>query len=78
MSARRRLIGTALITSVVVSGCATDGLASLPLPAPGSQEKRAPVPWDAAEPYRGLGFREVHTAAGGSAFGLQEFPVQRS
>lgn len=36
MSARRRLIGTALITSVVVSGCATDGLASLPLPAPGS------------------------------------------
>ncbi|HMW51438.1 MAG TPA: metallophosphoesterase [Rhodocyclaceae bacterium] len=49
-----------------------------PLPAPGAQEKRTPLPWDAAEPYRGLGFREVHTAAGGSAFGLQEFPVQRS
>ena len=30
-----------------------------PLPAPGSQPKRAPVPWDAAHPRRGLGFREI-------------------
>jgi hypothetical protein len=30
-----------------------------PLPAPGSQPKRDPIKWDAANPYRGLGFREV-------------------
>ena len=33
------------------------------LPAPGSQPKRTPVPWDAAEPYRGLGFREIAAQA---------------
>ncbi|WP_257305692.1 metallophosphoesterase [Geothrix campi] len=32
-----------------------------PLPAPGSAPKRAPVPWDPAHPYRGLGFRQIHT-----------------
>ena len=30
-----------------------------PLPAPGSQPKRSPLPWDAAHPGRGLGYREV-------------------
>jgi hypothetical protein len=30
-----------------------------PLPAAGSAPKRAPLPWDAAAPYKGLGFREV-------------------
>ena len=30
-----------------------------PLPAPMSQPKRAPVPWDPAHPRRGLGFREI-------------------
>jgi len=30
-----------------------------PLPAPGSQPKRAPIAWDPAQPYRGLGFRQV-------------------
>jgi hypothetical protein len=30
-----------------------------PLPAPMSQPKKAPVPWDPAHPGRGLGFREV-------------------
>lgn len=30
-----------------------------PLPAPGSQPKRAPLPWDPDHPYRGLGMREV-------------------
>ena len=32
-----------------------------PLPAPGSTPKRAPVPWDPAHPYRGLGFRQIRT-----------------
>ncbi len=30
-----------------------------PLPAPGSQPKRAPVPWDAASHDHGLGWREI-------------------
>jgi hypothetical protein len=30
-----------------------------PLPAPGSQPKRAPVAWDPNAPFKGLGFREV-------------------
>ena len=30
-----------------------------PLPAPLSQPKRVPVPWDPAHPRRGLGFREI-------------------
>ena len=30
-----------------------------PLPAPLSQPKRAPVPWDPTHPRRGLGFREI-------------------
>jgi 3',5'-cyclic AMP phosphodiesterase CpdA len=34
-----------------------------PLPAPGSQPKRTPLPWDASQPFLGLGFREVETQA---------------
>ena len=36
-----------------------------PLPAPGSQPQRTPIKWDPAQPYRGLGFREIerHAAA---------------
>ena len=30
-----------------------------PLPAPGSVPKRAPLPWDETQPYRGLGWRDV-------------------
>ena len=30
-----------------------------PLPAPGSVPKKAPIPWDEAAPYKGLGFRSV-------------------
>ncbi len=30
-----------------------------PLPAPGSVPKKAPVPWDASQPFKGLGFRSV-------------------
>jgi hypothetical protein len=38
-----------------------------PLPPPGSQPKRAPIPWDPQHPGRGLGWREVRDAAGSSA-----------
>src|SRR6267143_1081102 len=49
-----------------------------PLPAPGSQPKRAPVPWDAAAPYKGLGFREVEAELKQAKYEITEFPVVRS
>ncbi|MCX7174584.1 MAG: metallophosphoesterase [Proteobacteria bacterium] len=49
-----------------------------PLPAPGSQEKRTPVPWDAAMPYRGLGFREVDTDPRKATYAITELPVVRT
>jgi len=44
-----------------------------PLPAPGTQPNRAPLPWDPAQPYKGLGFREI--AAKAHDFALTERPV---
>jgi hypothetical protein len=40
-----------------------------PLPAPGSVPKKAPVPWDAAAPFKGLGYRSVQLD------GRQDTPV---
>jgi 3',5'-cyclic AMP phosphodiesterase CpdA len=45
------------------------------LPAPGSQPRRTPLPWDPARPYRGLGSREVEVPASGIAYELDELPV---
>ena len=49
-----------------------------PLPAPGSQPKREPVPWDPAQPYRGLGFRNVEAEVAKNEFDITEFPVQKA
>lgn len=49
-----------------------------PLPAPGSVPRRAPVPWDAAAPYRGLGFRTIEVEERGTSFDLYEEPPVRS
>lgn len=48
-----------------------------PLPAPGSQEKRTPLPWDAATPYKGLGFREVEAGLKSAEYEISEFPVTK-
>ena len=48
-----------------------------PLPAPGSQPKRAPVPWDSQHPYKGLGFREVDADASAAKLTISEYPVAR-
>jgi hypothetical protein len=48
-----------------------------PLPAPGSQPKRTPLPWDKAHPYAGLGFRQVEARQGGQGYMLQELPIRR-
>ncbi|HET6284822.1 MAG TPA: metallophosphoesterase [Polyangia bacterium] len=34
-----------------------------PLPPPGSQPKRAPLPWDALHPFNGLGYRRIGSGA---------------
>ena len=49
-----------------------------PLPAPGSQPNRTPLPWDASTPYKGLGFREIEAEAAGRALKVTEFPVVRA
>jgi hypothetical protein len=48
-----------------------------PLPAPGSQPRRTPLPWDEAHPYAGLGFRQVAAQQGGQRYMLQELPIRR-
>jgi len=49
-----------------------------PLIAPGSQPKRAPVPWDPAQPYKGLGFRGIESAPGKAGYEITEFPVAKA
>jgi calcineurin-like phosphoesterase family protein len=46
-----------------------------PLPAPGSQPKRAPIPWNAAEPYKGMGFRDIEAEVNKAEYALTEFPI---
>jgi len=49
-----------------------------PLPVPGSQEKRTPLPWDPAMPYKGLGFREIEAEPKKARYEVTEFPVARA
>ena len=46
-----------------------------PLPAPGSQPKREPIRWDPAQPYRGLGYREIEAEVPRAKYTLTELPV---
>ncbi|HEY2385555.1 MAG TPA: metallophosphoesterase [Candidatus Binatia bacterium] len=48
------------------------------LPAPGSVPKKAPIPWDASEPYRGLGARDVEAEVARADYELTELPVVRA
>jgi len=48
------------------------------LPAPGSMPKRRPLPWDANDPYRGLGFREVDAEVKSKRFALAEYPIAKA
>ncbi|MFL6695480.1 MAG: metallophosphoesterase family protein [Ramlibacter sp.] len=49
-----------------------------PLPAPGSQPARTPLPWDPAQPNRGLGFREVEAEPDTALYKIQEFGVTKA
>ncbi|MHB8621808.1 MAG: metallophosphoesterase family protein [Sulfuricaulis sp.] len=46
-----------------------------PLPAPGSQPKRTPLPWDTAHPYKGLGFRRIDAEIKKHEYDITELPV---
>ena len=48
------------------------------LPAPGSQPRRSPLAWDAAQPYRGLGFREIEAEAQTAGYQITELPVVKA
>jgi Icc-related predicted phosphoesterase len=48
-----------------------------PLPAPGSVPKRIPIPWDPAEPYKGLGYRSVDASVEKAAYVLTEYPIKK-
>jgi 3',5'-cyclic AMP phosphodiesterase CpdA len=47
-----------------------------PLPAPGSQPQRLPLPWDASAPYKGLGWRSVDVNSVPPTYALTEKPIR--
>ena len=49
-----------------------------PLPEAGKAPTRAPIPWDASQPYKGLGFRQVDTEVKTADCKLTEFPVVKA
>ena len=48
-----------------------------PLPAPGSVPKRAPIPWDPAVPYKGLGYRGIDAVTAKTELVITEYPVTK-
>jgi len=48
-----------------------------PLPGPGAAPKRKPLPWDPANPYRGLGIRDIEARLPQAAFNIKELPVKK-
>jgi 3',5'-cyclic AMP phosphodiesterase CpdA len=46
-----------------------------PLPAPGSVPKKAPVPWDASAPYKGLGLRSIEAEPKQAKYEIKELNV---
>jgi len=58
-----------------ISHHAAKGL-MFPLPAPGSVPVKNPIPWDANQPYKGLGFRSVEAKVKKAEFAIAEFGVK--
>jgi Icc-related predicted phosphoesterase len=48
-----------------------------PLPAPGSAPKRAPIPWDPAHPYKGIGYRSVEANTKKAEYKLTEYALMK-
>jgi hypothetical protein len=40
-----------------------------------SMSKKAPIPWDAAAPYKGLGFRDIEVEKKKAEYQITELPV---
>lgn len=49
-----------------------------PLPAPGSVPKKAPLPWNPAAPFSGLGYRRIDVESYEGDARLTELPVVKS
>jgi len=49
-----------------------------PLPVPGSQDKRTPLPWNPAAPYQGLGWRQVEAEQKGLQYDIADLPVAKA
>ena len=49
-----------------------------PLPAPMSQPKRTPLPWDPAQPNKGLGFRQIEAEVSDARYQITEFPIVKA
>ena len=49
-----------------------------PLPAPGSVPKKAPLPWNPAAPFSGLGYRQIDMESYDGDTRLTEFPVVKA
>ena len=47
-----------------------------PLPAPGSVPVKNPIPWNANQPYKGLGFRSVEAKVKEARYAISEFSVK--
>ena len=47
-----------------------------PLPTPGSVPVKNPIPWDANQPYKGLGFRSVEAKGKEARYAISEFNVK--
>lgn len=48
----------------------------IPLPPAGTRPERAPVAWDAAAPYKGMGWRTVSAQAQGSKWDIREQAIK--
>jgi len=46
-----------------------------PLPAPGSVPKRAPLPWDPDQPYKGIGLRSVEADVKDAYYKIADLPL---
>jgi hypothetical protein len=47
-----------------------------PMPAPGSAPDHKPLPWDPAQPYRGLGWRQVEAEPKEASYEISEMPIK--
>lgn len=47
------------------------------LPAPGSAPRKAPIPWNAAAPYAGLGLRDIQAASRSHEYQLAELAITK-